>query len=161
MRRPSRLAFVAAAVSAWGVVLSARAPAQSPAQEIPEAVAQNMLKLGLQNIDKAVCDGFNTCAPATPEEFEYPPITLDHVRAAILTGTRSAFTRWCGLDANRRSVAPMVRYLQQKLRFNARQVALVAVIHGIQESIISDELKKKGECDEATRSKLDEQLPRN
>jgi hypothetical protein len=160
MGRLFRLA-AAAAVIAWGGVLMAGVKAQPPPQEIPEAVAQNMLKLGLQNIDKAVCDGFNACAPATPDELRYPPITLDHARAAIVTGTRTAFARWCGLDANRRSVAPLMRHLQQKLRFSARQMALVAVIHGIQQSVILDGLKKKGECDEAIRSRLDQQLPRS
>ena len=44
--------------------------------------------------------------------------------------------------------------------FNSRQVALMAVIHGIQQSIVSEQLKTKGACDAATRSKIDAQLPK-
>jgi hypothetical protein len=159
MRRTSRLA-AAAALTVWGLTMAAGASAQPAPPQIPDEVVQRMLKLGLQNIQRAVCDGFNPCAPATPDEFEFPPISLDHTRAAMVTGARSALARWCGLDADRRSVLPMTRHLRQKLRFNERQVALMALIHGIQQGIVFEQLKTKGECDAATRSKLDAQLPR-
>ena len=47
-----------------------------------------MLELGLQNIHRALCDGFNQCAPATPEEFEKPPLSVVQARAAIFVGGR-------------------------------------------------------------------------
>jgi hypothetical protein len=40
-------------------------------------------------------------------------------------------------------------------------VALIAVIHGIQQSITADQLKAQGECDDATRSRIDAQLPKS
>ena len=33
-------------------------------------VVRKMIELGLKNIHRALCDGFNQCAPATPAEFE-------------------------------------------------------------------------------------------
>src|SRR5262245_48982449 len=122
MPRPSRLA-AAALLSAWGLVAAAEAPAQPAAPDIPDAVVERMVKLGLENIHRAVCDGFNPCAPATPQELEFPPITMDQARAALMTGARSAVARWCGLDADRRSLMPMTRHLRQKLGFDGRQVA--------------------------------------
>jgi len=91
---------------------------------------------------------------------ENPPITLDHARAALLAGTRTALAHWCGLDADRRNVAPMLRHLRKVLRFDNRQVALMAVIHSIQQSALADQLKARGACDEATRRTLDAQLPK-
>src|SRR5262245_53703847 len=157
MRRVGRWAPVAALL-ALGVILSIAASAQQE-PEIPDAVVRKMIELGLRNIQRGLCGGLDGCAPATPEEFELPPITPGQARVAILTGTQSAFARWCGLDADRRSVAPMLRLVRQKLKFNERQVALVAVIHGIQQSIVSEQLKTR-ECDKATRSRLDSQLPK-
>ena len=119
-----------------------------------------MLELGLQNIQRALCDGFNQCAPATPAEFENPPLSIDQARAAIFVGSRSALVRWCGFDADRRSVLPFMQQLRQSKLYNERQLALIAVIHGIQQSITAEQLKAKGTCDAATRSMLDAQLPK-
>jgi hypothetical protein len=118
-----------------------------------------MVKLALQNIERAVCDGFNPCTPATPSELENPPISLDEARSALIAGTRTALANWCGLDGNRRSVLPMQENLRKR-RFSNRQVALIGVIHGIQNSVLSEQLKAKGACDQATRSKIDAQLPK-
>jgi hypothetical protein len=159
MQRAGRVALAAAAAAA-ALAVAFQASAQPAAPSIPDDVARKALEVGLQNIHRAVCDGFNTCAPTTPEELENPPITVDHARAALLAGARTALARWCGLDADRRSVAPMMRHLRGALRFDNRQVALMAVIHSIQQSVTAEELKAKGSCDAATRRKLDAQLPR-
>jgi hypothetical protein len=140
-------------------ITAAEGTAQSALPEIPDAVARKMLELGLRNIDRAVCGGLDMCAPATPEEFEFPPISIDNARGALLAGTRSAYARWCGLD-DRRSIVPMMRVLRQKWRFNDRQVALAAVIHGIQMNSVAERLKARGACDAATRRKLDAELPK-
>ena len=161
MWQMTRLVVAAAAIWAPMLAMATGAPGQSAPPEIPDAVVRRMLELGLQNSQRASCGGLDMCAPATPQEFELPPITMDHARAALMVGTRSALARWCGLDADRRSILPMTRHLQQKLRFNARQVALVAVIHGIQMSMVAEQLEAKGKCDEATRSKLDAELPKS
>ncbi len=159
MRGVWRRLASAAAVSVLGLTIATQAPAQSALPEIPDAVVRKMLELGLQNIHRAVCGGLDMCAPATPEELEFPPISIDNARGALLAGTRSAYARWCGLD-DRRSIVPMMRVLRQKWRFNDRQVALVAVIHGIQMNSVAEQLKARGACDAATRSKLDAELPK-
>ena len=51
--------------------------------------------------------------------------------------------------------------LRRSKRYNERQLALMAVIHGIQQSITGEQLKAKGECDAATRSRIDAQLPKS
>ena len=143
-----------------GQLVALEVLAQPAPPQIPDAVVRQMLELGLQNIQRALCQGLDTCAPATPEEFANPPISMQHARVAVMTGTRTALAVWCGLDADRRSVLPMTRQARQVFRFNERQVALMAVIHGIQQSIVAEQLKTGGTCDEATRSKLDAQLPK-
>jgi hypothetical protein len=159
MRRTLR---VQAAV--LGFVLAAPCVAHAQQQqrppEIPEAVAKKMIELGLRNIHRAACDGFNSCVAATEAELKNPPITVDQARVVIIVGGRSAFAQWCGLDADKRSVLPLLQSLRRSKRFDGRQLALMAVIHGIQQSIVTEQLKTKGECDEATRKRLDTQLPK-
>jgi hypothetical protein len=161
MQGVGRRLAAATAVLVLGLTIATQAPAQSPLREIPDEVARKMLELGLRNIDRAVCGGLDMCAPATPQELEFPPISVDNARGALLAGTRSAYATWCGLDANRRSIVPMMRVLRQKWRFNDRQVALVAVIHGIQMNMVAEQLKARGACDAATRSRLDAELPKS
>src|SRR5262249_32097642 len=122
-RRPGRRAPAAALLvlgSVLGLVvgaaLSIAASAQQPLPEIPDVVVRKMIELGLQNIQRGLCGGLDGCAPATPEEFELPPITPGQARVAMLTGTQSAFARWCGLDADRRRIPPMLRPSPQKLQ---------------------------------------------
>ncbi len=136
------------------------AEAQPAPPEIPEAVVRKMIELGLNNIHRAVCDGFNACAAATEAELKDPPISVNQARLVIIVGGRSAFAQWCDLDAEKRSILPLLQSLRRSKRFNERQLALMAVIHGIQQSLVSDQLKAKGACDETTRKRLDGQLPK-
>ena len=47
------------------------------------------------------------------------------------------------------------------MRFNERQMALSAVMHGIQQGTLSDQLKARGEhATRPTRNRLDAQLPK-
>jgi len=150
----------AAAISILALLTAAKVAAQPGPPEIPDAVVQGMIQLGLQNIQRGLCGGLSGCAPATPEEYQLPPITLGQARIAILAGTQSAVARWCGLDADRRSIAPTMRLVRQKFKLDERQTALIAIIHGIQQSLVSEQLKSRGECSAATRQKLDAELPK-
>jgi hypothetical protein len=161
-----RRLVLAAAVALLGVgtaapSLAQRGPSgQSGPPEVPDAAVRQMLELGLRNIQRGLCGGLDGCPAATPEEFELPPITLAQARIAMLTGTQSAVARWCGLDANTRSINPMMRLVRQKMKLTERQVALIAVIHGIQQDLVGQHLRTRGECDTATRDKLDAELPK-
>ena len=96
---------MAASLLGLGLIVAFGAAAQPSPPAIPDAVVRKMIELGLKNIHRALCDGFNQCKPATPAEFEKPPISIEQARVAVATGVRSAFARWCGFDADRRSVA--------------------------------------------------------
>ena len=117
-------------------MITSSALAQQPPPPIPDAIVRKMIDLGLKNIDKAVCDGFNACPAATEAEFKDPPISIDQARTALIVGGRSAIAHWCGLDAERRSVLPLLTQLRRSKRFNERQLALMAVIHGIQQGVL-------------------------
>lgn len=157
-----RATLLPAAAVALGALLAAAsgATAQQALPPVPDALVRKMIDLGLKNIDKAVCDGFNPCAPATAAELKDPPISVEQARVLILVGGRSAIAHWCGLDAERRSVLPLLTQLRRSKAYDERQMALMAVIHGIQQSLVLEQLKARGECDADTRSKADAQLPK-
>ena len=161
MMRRSWRAARSASVAGLSLAVAFGVAAQPAPPSVPDEVVRNILDLALKNIHNAACDGFNACAPTTPEELEFPPVTIEQARTAVVAGTRTALAHWCGLDGNRRSVVPMNRHLRKVLRFNNRQVALMAVIHGIQQSAIAGQLKGQGSCDPTTRARLDAQLPKS
>jgi hypothetical protein len=161
-RAAVRLRAVAAIAACIAVLMAAAVASAQPAPPaIPEEAVRKMLELGLKNIQRALCDGFNQCTPATPQELENPPISVDQARAAIMVGARSAFAGWCGFDANKRSVLPFLGQLRRSKLYDERQLALMAVVHGIQQSITTEQLKGKGACDQAMRKSLDAQLPKS
>lgn len=158
--RPASLPIVTAMLG-LGLMAASGAMGQTRPPPVPDDVVRKMVELGLKNIHRALCDGFNQCTPATPAEFENPPVSLDQARAAIAVGGRSAFALWCGFDADRRSVLPFLGQLRRSKQYNERQVALMAVIHGVQQSITSEQLKARGECDASMRGRIDSQLPKS
>jgi hypothetical protein len=143
-----------------GLVLTgANQPLAQPTPPgLPDEAVRKVLDLALQNIQRALCGDRRPCPPATPEEFANPPIAMEHARAIVLTGTRTALADWCGLDWQQRSFLPMMRHYRHVLRFNERQMSLVALVHGIQQGTLEGQLKAKGACDAATRDKIEEQL---
>ena len=157
MRRAMRLWTLACAC---GLSLLA-APFSVLAQPSPpDEVVHKLVKLALENMPRALCADLKPCPPATPEEFKSPPVSMEHARAIIASGTRTALADWCGLDWRRRSYLPMMHHYRRTLRFNERQMSLVGLLHGIHQGMTEGALKTKGTCDEATRAKLDAQLPK-
>ena len=60
---------------------------QAPPAPISDEAVKRAVRLALQSIDRALCDGFNPCAKVTPEELEHPPISIDQARSALIVGS--------------------------------------------------------------------------
>jgi hypothetical protein len=158
MRQAARIPIV---VLVLGLGLMAiEALAQLGPQGLPDEAVRSLLQLALKNMQRALCEDRKPCPPATPEEFQNPPISMEHARAIVLSGARTALARWCRLDWQRRSYLPMMHHYRHVLRFNERQMSLVGLLHGIQQGMLEGQFEAKGACDEATRRRLDEQLPK-
>ena len=127
---------------------------------LPDDTVRKLVELALKNMQGALCGDRKPCSPATPEEFQTPPVSIEHARTIVMTAARTAFADWCGLDWQRRSFLPMMRHYRHTLRFTERQMALVALLHGIQQGMLSEQLKAKGACEAATRAGIEAQLPR-
>ena len=149
-----------AAILGLSIAVAIPTAAQTTAQGPSDEVVGKMREYALKNIHRALCEASKPCAPATAAEIANPPISLEHARTAVLTGSGTALADWCGLDGQRRNLLPMTRHVRQALRFNERQVALMVLIHGIQQGAVAEQLKSRGACDAATRERLDAQLPK-
>src|SRR5262245_48685662 len=73
------------------------------------------------------------------------------------SGARTALADWCGLDWQRRSFLPM-HHDRHVVRFNGRQPAPVALLHGIRQEMLSQQLEAKGASQAATRDRLEAKL---
>jgi hypothetical protein len=144
-----------------GQFATSAATAQSDPPPLSDEAVRKVVELALRNMQRALCEDRKPCSPATPEELQNPPVSMEHARTIVRTGVRTALAEWCGLDWQRRSYLPMMRHYRHTLRFNERQMSLVALLHGIQQGMLSGQLKAKGACDAATRDRLEAQLPKN
>jgi hypothetical protein len=148
---------------ACAFLIAARANAQTFDEKygkmISDGAARAAIKLALEKIGTAICESNQPCAPAIPEEFERPPITVVDARAAMVFGIKSALAQWCGLDW-RRSFLPMIVFGKQKMKMSDRQMQLMTLIHGDFQGRQLAFYSKSGKCPPQFRQQLDAQLPK-
>jgi hypothetical protein len=123
-----------------------------------DAAVRKVLMLALDNIHRGRCEGAQPCAPATAEEKANPPITIDEARLIIRRGALSAAAEHCGLDWRATNFAPMMAYWRSTMSKNERQMALIALVHGIMQGISKQTVTERGPCTDQDRRNLDSSL---
>lgn len=146
------------------LVLSPRAGAETfdekAIRTFPDKDVEAMLRLALQNIDKALCENNKPCAPATAEELAHPPLSVAEARSIMAQRSTSALAASCGLDY-KRSFVPMMIYYRREQQMNERSLAIVAMIHGISQGRLAGALQKEqAKCSDEMRANLDAKLPK-
>jgi hypothetical protein len=132
---------------------------QKSIKAFPDKDVEAMLKLALENIDKAKCEN-KPCAPATAEELAHPPLSVAEARRILIQGSTSAVAEFCGLDY-KRSFVPMMTYYRRQQKMNERSLAIVAMLHGISQGRLASAMKKEqAKCSDETRAGLDAKLPK-
>jgi hypothetical protein len=133
---------------------------QKAIRTYPDKDVEAMLKLALQNIDKARCEDDKPCAPPTQEELAHPPLSVVEARRIMIQGSTSALAEFCGLDF-KRSFVPMMTYYRRQQKMNERSLAIVAMVHGISQGRLASALKREeAKCSDEMRAKFDETLPK-
>ncbi len=120
--------------------------------------AKGAIRQALRMLPKVNCGG-KRCAPPTPEEFATPPVRIEDARLALRTGVKSAQLAWCGLEWETRTHAFMMRIFAQKYGSNVRAMALLRMIHAIQQGRVYTNLQVLKTCTPRMRAELDEQNP--
>ena len=135
--RPSNLMpSLKAILVILALAASGEAPAApNPSKFVTEADAQQALTLALKNIHKGVCGHQEMCAPTTDGELARPPVLIDDTRRTMTVGVFSGMAEKCGLDWENNFFKPMMAHFRHKAQFSPRQLALIATVHGLQQSV--------------------------
>lgn len=145
---------------ACGLLAAAPVSAQdihTPPQ-FSEGDAKGAIIDALRRLSQVNC-GRDRCTPATPEEFATPPVQIEDARFALRTGAKSAQLAWCGLDWLTRTHAFMMRAFQQKYGANERAIAVLRMIHAVQQGRNYSNLQVLKTCTPRMRAELEEQNP--
>ncbi len=124
----------------------------------PEDAIRRMLVSALDNIQRAQCGG-QPCAPATPAEKANPPLTIAEARLIISRAALSAVGEHCGLDWRQQNFLPMMAYWRARHKKTERQLALVAILHGIMQGQVQQWFATKPACTERDRRDVAARLP--
>jgi hypothetical protein len=141
------------ALAVVAILAAQQAGAQTPNPLLTDDKVREALHAALKNIGQARCETFQPCAPATPDELRTPPISLEQARSAIRAGLASGGMEWCKLDWQQRSFRPMMEHFRRTAGLNERQMALMALLHGMHQGMVMHRLGKQ-ECTPEMRVKL-------
>jgi hypothetical protein len=117
---------------------------------------RRILAQALDNIPRLRCENAQPCAPASAAEKANPPITIAEARAIMNRGILSGAAERCGLDWQRRNFVPMMTYWRNDMKKTERQMALVALLHGVMQGIVNSGAEKA--CPESMRQNLEQGL---
>jgi hypothetical protein len=150
----------ALAISGFVVAGAPRVYAQAPVEQmLSDANVKSALQNALENIQHGLCGEKQKCAPATKEELKNPPISIEQARGAVKAGIASGTMQWCDLSWNSRNFQPFLVHYQTGEGMSNRQIALMALIHGLNQKAIFVQLKKNGPCPPETAKSMSSQMP--
>jgi hypothetical protein len=145
-------------IAAFLILLITASTAAAQAQpKNREEFMQKVLQVALENIQTAKC-GNELCKPATDAEKKNPPLSLAETSAIVGRGIFSGGAAFCGLDWNKRNFEPMMTYWRTEKKKNDRQLALIAIIHGLMQEQIRKTFSEKGQCPDEIKKDLETKL---
>ncbi|MBX3518958.1 MAG: hypothetical protein KF835_02960 [Xanthobacteraceae bacterium] len=123
-----------------------------------EEYMQKILQIALDNLHNARCEKGERCAPATEAEKKNPPLTLAETSKIVGRGIFSGGAAYCGMNWQKRNFEPMMAYWRNEKKKNARQLALIEIIHGIMIEQITANFSTKGPCPDEIKKDLESKL---
>lgn len=151
------LAFFLLLASVAVTAAQTEAPKKGPAPKNREEFMQKVLQTALDNIGNARC-GADRCAAATDAEKKNPPLTLSETSQIVGRGIFSGGASYCGMDWEKRNYLPMMAYWRNEKKKNERQLALIAMIHGMMFEQFLADFASKGKCPDEIKKDLEKRL---
>jgi hypothetical protein len=152
------LALVLLAASAAAVHAQTEAPKKSSPPKSREEFMQRVQQTALNNLGKARCPNGENCAPATEAELKNPPLSLAETSEIVGRGIFSGGGFHCGMDWEKRNFNPMMDYWRNVRKKSGRELALIAMIHGIVYEQFISEFAVKGKCPDEMKADLEVRL---
>lgn len=146
-----------AALAAVWLLLSV---APVSAQSMPsEDETRRLIAAALDGIHRAQC-GAQPCAPTTSAEKAKPPLTVAEARQIFGRGALSGVAEYCRIDWQQTNFLPMMAYWRTTQKKTERQLALVAILHGVMQTRVRRELVLRGRpCTQRERRDVELRLP--
>lgn len=127
---------------------------------LTDPVVKSLRQQAVENIHRGQCEGGVPCQPANDAEKRNPPLSMPDSRKILRNSYVTGMAQWCGLDWQRRGALPFLRKQTAGGAYSDRQVALIAMLHGLGQKTMMARLGKYGSCPAATRQSLEQNLPR-
>ena len=123
-------------------------------ERLDDRYFRELIKIALAALPNLLCENDKPCAPASQEELEVPPITIAEARQIATYGTMSGAAAYCGLDWEEVSYSPMMNHWRTESHKSERQMAIIAVIHGVSQGRAQEALKSQGPCTADFRAQM-------
>lgn len=137
----------------------ANAEQKTGSRHISDQHVRELLGLALRFISSARCKNDLPCEPATESELKKPPVSLEHGLRAIQTGVLSAVSEKCGIDREQKLFLSMMAHFRHSLRLNDRQLAILALMHGIEQGTTLRTFPEDG-CTPELKRLISDNLPK-
>lgn len=119
----------------------------------PDFAVAGAIHLALKAIDNARCgDGF--CALASTAEWERPPVSIRSARQAMVVANISFQSKWCGIGMEQPVFLALMTTARREWKFDDRQAAIMAFIHGFVVGQLENRSKTSGPCPDTLRNQL-------
>lgn len=149
-----------AAFGAALLVGCAGASAQIPMDKlVADKQVDKVVEVALKNIHHVKCEPNKSCEKASEDELKNPPISRKQASAAIKAGVISGMMQWCGLKWQLRSLRPLIAYHKNAEKMTNRQLALMSMVHSMQQSALYRELSKDKGCPAETKEDMNKKFP--
>ncbi len=150
------LASLLAGCLLGGAAMAAEEP--SMIEEIDQSVVKEVSDLVVANIHVGDCGG-TPCDPANAMEKIDGMLPRDMTRQVISRAAGSAFAEFCELDWGSQSYLPLMDRERNSGCWSERQIAAVAVTHGIGMGLYRNSLKTEiGQCTPSVKSAVEQYL---
>lgn len=127
-------------------------------EDIDAELVKQVSGLVVENIQAGQC-GDSPCEPANAIEKIDGMLPRDMTRQVISRGAGSAFAEFCELDWGNQSYLPLMDRERNSGCWSERQVAAIAVTHGIAMGLYRNSLKAEiGQCTPSVKSAVDQYL---
>lgn len=157
MLRPSG-ALAGAIAICLSLTLAAQAEEPSMIDEIDKDQINQVSELVVQNIEIGDC-GNTKCTPATAIEKIDGMLPNAMTKEVIARGAGSAFAEFCGMDWGTRSYLPLLERERNSGCWSERQLAAVAVTHGVTMSMYRGSLAAEiGQCTKSVNEAVENYL---
>jgi len=132
-------------------------PALAVNEQFTEAQARDALTLALKNIHRSFCSE-KPCEPATEDELRSPPLSIKDAQKVMTIGLLSGVAERCGLDWSQNFFVPLMWHFRHVVRMNNRQLALIAMLHGMEQGA-AFKLATDDMCTPELKGRLSKSVP--